>query len=276
MRERRAILLGLVACILFGVAYWPVFKILFAKWADSEEYSHAFLTLPIILYIAYQAKDKLIGLSPRFSWLGGGILGISSICYFFSLLTEVHTVIALSMYLTIVGALIFLFGIQALRVFFTPLLLLLMLIPFPDQLYIQLTFPLQLKVSQMSAAIVDWVGIPVFRAGNVLTIPEKSFEVIEACSGLRSVITLLTLSVIMGFFVLRQVWSKVILIAISVPVAIVVNLIRVVSIILLFHFFGLDLYQGTLHTLTGLVIFGLALAVLFWAGRILEFWENKK
>ena len=180
------------------------------------------------------------------------------------------------MYLTIVGALIFLFGIQALRVYFTPLLLLLMLIPFPDQLYIQLTFPLQLKVSQMSAAIVDWVGIPVFRAGNVLTIPEKSFEVIEACSGLRSVITLLTLSVIMGFFVLRQVPSKVILIAISVPVAIVVNLIRVVSIILLFHFFGLDLYQGTLHTLTGLVIFGLALAVLFLAGRILEFWENKK
>nr|WP_321465565.1 exosortase/archaeosortase family protein [uncultured Desulfobulbus sp.] len=276
MRERRAVLLGLVVCFLFGLAYWPVFEILFAKWSDSEEYSHAFLTLPIIFYIAFQANDKFSDSEPKFCWLGGILLGISSLSYFFSLLTEVHTVIALSMYLTVVGVLIFLFGIQSLRILFTPLLLLLMLIPFPDQLYIQLTFPLQLKVSQMSAAIVEWVGIPVYRAGNVLSIPEKSFEVIEACSGLRSVITLLTLSVIMGFFVLRQVWTKVVLVAISVPVAIFVNLIRVVAIILLFHFFGLDLYTGTLHTLTGLAIFSIALAVLFLVGRILEFWEIKK
>ena len=276
MRERRTLLLGLGACVLFMVAYWPVFDILFAKWADSEEYSHAFLTLPIIFYIASQSWNALIDTEPKYSWLGAVLLLVSSISYFFSLLTEVHTVIALSMYLTVLGSLVFLFGIQSLRILLTPLLLLLMLIPFPDQLYIQLTFPLQLKVSQMSATIVDWVGIPVHRAGNVLAIPEKSFEVIEACSGLRSVITLLTLSVVMGFFVLRQAWTKALLVLVSLPVAIIVNLIRVVAIILMFHYFGIDLYEGTMHTIAGLLIFSIALIALFLVGRVLESWELKK
>lgn len=276
IKDKRLIFLSFGALILFCLAYYPAFSILFSKWADSEEYSHAFLTLPIILYMAYQLKDRMMTSTPTLTSLGLIILFVSSSLYFFSLLTEVHTAIALSMYLTVLGAVIFLFGIHSLRVLFTPLLLLFMLIPFPDQFYIQLTFPLQLKVSQMSAAVVNWVGIPVFRTGNVLTIPEKSFEVIEACSGLRSVITLLTLSVIMGYFMLKRGWSKILLIAISIPVAIFVNLIRVIAIVLMFHFFRIDLYEGTLHTATGLFIFLIALATLFLFERILERWECEK
>jgi exosortase len=99
--------------------------------------------------------------------------------------------------------------------------------------------------------------------------------VVEACSGLRSVITLLTLSVVMGYFLLTRVSSKLLLVAASIPIAIFVNLIRVVAIVLLFHFFGLDLYEGTLHTVTGLLIFLIALATLFMLQRILERWEQK-
>lgn len=261
---------------LFLISYYPVFRILANKWADSEEYSHAFLTLPIILYMVYQNRKRVIETPTNFAPLGFTLLLFSSALYYFSLLTEVHTVIALAMYCTVVGTVAFLFGIHSLRVLFTPLLLLLMLIPFPDQMYIQLTFPLQLKVSQMSAAIVSLFDIPVFRTGNVLTIPEKSFEVVEACSGLRSVITLLTLSVIMGYFTLVRTTSKLILFALSLPVAIFVNLIRVVAIVLLFHFFRWDLYEGTLHTITGLSIFLIALGTLFMLQRMLEQWEQKK
>lgn len=268
--------LVLGALVLFIAAYYPVFKILVGKWADSEEYSHAFLTLPIILYMVYQNRKGVMKTSTTLAPLGFILLLFSSALYYFSLLTEVHTVIALAMYCTVIGAVVFLFGIHSLRVLFTPLLLLLMLIPFPDQLYIQLTFPLQLKVSQMSAAIVSLFDIPVFRTGNVLTIPEKSFEVVEACSGLRSVITLLTLSVIMGYFTLVRTTSRLILFALSLPVAIFVNLIRVVAIVLLFHFFRWDLYEGTLHTITGLSIFLIALGALFMLQRMLEKWEQKK
>ena len=268
--------LALGALVLFVVAYFPVFRILASKWAESEEYSHAFLTLPIILYMVYQNRRQVLETPATFTPLGLVTLLLASALYYFSLLTEVHTVIALAMYLTVLGTVVFLFGIRSLWVLFTPLLLLLMLIPFPDQLYIQLTFPLQLKVSQMSEAIISLFGIPVHRAGNVLTIPQKSFEVVEACSGLRSVITLLTLSVVMGYFLLVRTTSKLLLVAASIPVAIFVNLIRVVTIVLLFHSFGLDLYEGTLHTVTGLGIFLIALATLFLLQRILEQWEHKQ
>ena len=267
--------LALGALVLFVVAYFPVFRILAGKWAESEEYSHAFLTLPIILYMVYQNRHRVLETPATFTPLGLVTLLLASALYYFSLLTEVHTVIALAMYLTVLGTVVFLFGIRSVWVLFTPLLLLLMLIPFPDQLYIQLTFPLQLKVSQMSEAIIGLFGIPVHRAGNVLTIPQKSFEVVEACSGLRSVITLLTLSVVMGYFLLVRTTSKLLLVAASIPVAIFVNLIRVVTIVLLFHSFGLDLYEGTLHTVTGLLIFLIALATLFLLQRILEQWEHK-
>ena len=268
--------LALSALVLFLVAYFPVFRILAGKWAESEEYSHAFLTLPIILYMVYQNRQRVLETPATVTPLGLVTLLLASALYYFSLLTEVHTVIALAMYLTVLGAVVFLFGIRSVWVLFTPLLLLLMLIPFPDQLYIQLTFPLQLKVSQMSEAIISLFGIPVHRAGNVLTIPQKSFEVVEACSGLRSVITLLTLSVVMGYFLLVRTTSKLLLVAASIPVAIFVNLIRVVTIVLLFHSFGHDLYEGTLHTVTGLLIFLIALATLFLLQRILEQWEHKQ
>ena len=264
------------ALVLFLVAYFPVFRILAGKWAESEEYSHAFLTLPIILYMVYQNRHRVLETPATFTPLGLVTLLLGSALYSFSLLTEVHTVIALAMYLTVLGTVVFLFGIRSLWVLFTPLLLLLMLIPLPDQLYIQLTFPLQLKVSQMSEAIINLFGIPVHRAGNVLTIPQKSFEVVEACSGLRSVITLLTLSVVMGYFLLVRTTSKLLLVAASIPVAIFVNLIRVVVIVLAFYYFGLDLYEGTLHTVAGLGIFLIALVTLFLLQRILEQWEHKQ
>jgi exosortase len=245
------------------------------KWAESEEYSHAFLTLPIIVYMVYQKKHELAITPARFTTVGLAVLIFSAALYYFSLLTEVHTIIALAMYLTVVGTLLYLFGIKALAELLTPLLLFLMLIPFPDQLYIKLTSPLQFKVSQASAAILPLFDIPVFLAGNVITTPAKSFEVVEACSGLRSVITLLTMSVIMGYFLLRTVPAKVLLTVASIPIALLVNLIRVVLIVLVFHSYGLDLYEGTPHTITGLLLFLIGLSGLFALQRILELWEQK-
>lgn len=192
------------------------------------------------------------------------------------MLTQVHTIISLSMVLTLVGVLIYLFGIRTAWELFTPILLLLLLIPVPEQLYIKLTFPLQLKVSQVSEVIVGMFGVPVLREGNVMNIPGKSFEVVEACSGLRSIITLVTLSVVIGYFMLNRKVSKLVLLVASLPVSVFVNIIRVVAMILLFHVFRLDLTEGILHTITGLMIFSLALAVLLTFHKALESWETKQ
>jgi len=268
--KQRSTLLVLAALILFAAGYFPIFKTLANVWMESEEYSHAFLTLPIIGYMVWRQRAEMANTTIKYAGLGLLILSVSTPLFMFSLITNVRTVIALSMLMTIVGAMIYLGGLGTVKTLFTPILLLAMLIPVPEQLYIKLTFPLQLVVSQASEAIVRLFNIPIFRDGNVMTIPQKSFEVVEACSGLRSMITLLTLSVIMGYFILRRSVSKIVLVAASIPTAIMVNIIRVTCMILAFHYFQWDLTEGTMHTVTGLAIFVIALLILFILQKVLE------
>jgi len=271
----RVLFSGLLAFALFVVAYFPVFQILVGKWANSEEYSHAFLILPIILYMVWQKQEILQEIQKQCTYIGLILVVFSMAVYFFSLLTQVHTIISLAMFLTVLGALVYLFGTKSVPILFTPLLLLLLLIPVPDPLYIKLTFPLQLKVSQMSEFIVWMFGVPIFRQGNVMNIPTKSFEVVEACSGLRSMITLINLSIVMGYFMLERKTSKCILLFASIPIAVFVNVIRVSLMILLYYFFRLDLSEGILHTITEVAVFALALISLLCLNKILEIWEKK-
>ena len=266
-------ILALSAFALFMAGYFPVWQILVTKWAGSEEYSHAFLALPIILYMVWQKRGALRESQPRFAIFGLLLAIFASALYLFSLLTQVHTLIAMAMLLTMIGAIIYLAGAGAIKELATPLILFAMLIPVPEQLYTQLTFPLQLLVSQASEIIIRAFGITIFREGNIMHLPGKSFEVVAACSGLRSVVTLMTLSVIIGYFLLRNTSTKLILFAASIPTAILVNLIRIVVMVLLYHFFEVDLTEGTLHTVTGLAIFGIALLMMSVLQRVLEFWE---
>jgi exosortase A len=261
---------------LFVAGYFPAIHILVEKWVNSDEYTHAFITVPIILYMVWSRRASLQESQADNSSLGLLLVIFSTTLYLFSLLTRVHTLITFSMFLTIVGVVICLAGARAIREIAIPLLLLAMLIPVPEQLYTQLTFPLQLKVSQASEMIIRMFGVPLFREGNIMSIPEKSFEVVEACSGLRSVITLMTLSVIMGYFLLRNTSSKLLLVAGSIPAAVLANLLRIVVMVLLYHFFKLDVTEGALHTLGGMAVFVVALGILFIMQRALEFWEQRE
>jgi len=273
--NKKPIILALTALTLFVVAYLPVFQIIVKIWASSEEYSHAFLTVPIIIYMVWGKKSCLAEGQIRYSPFGLSLVVLAMAAYYFGMLSNVHTIIFLSMFVTIFGVLIYLAGVNGAKELFTPLLLLLILFPIPEQLYIKLTFPLQLKVSQASEIIVRFFGVSLLREGNIMNIPGKSFEVVEACSGLRSMITLLTLSFIMGYFMLKKNSSKLILVIVSIPTAIVVNIARVTVMILLFYFFRLDLAEGKLHTVTGITVFILALLILLIVQKLLEPWEKR-
>jgi len=262
--------LAFCTLLLFIAAYYPAMHILTKKWATSEEYGHAFLTIPIILHMAWLKRGELTASEPTYTSLGLTLILIATPLYIFALLTEIHTVITLSMMITLWGTLIYLSGIRSIRMLITPLLLLLFLIPVPTQLYIELTFPLQLMVSKISENIIRIFNVPIFREGNIMMVPGKSFEVAGACSGLRSLISLLTLSIIMGHYMLKKNTFKLLLIAASIPTAILVNIFRVVATVLLFNFFQLDLSEGIVHEATGLVVFILALLILFLSQKYLE------
>lgn len=274
-KNTNTIILASLVCVLFVAGYYPVFQILVEKWLTLEEYSHAFLILPIILYMVWDKRAVLVSDQVRYSSGGLVLVLFAALFYLFANLTQVHTIISLSMVLTVFGVLLYLAGINAVRELVTPLILLLLLIPVPEQLYIYLTFPLQIKVSQVSELVVGLTGVPVLREGNVMNIPTKSFEVVEACSGMRSIISLLSLSIIMGYFMLEAKVSKLLLLIASLPIAFLVNIIRVTAMILLFHFFKLDLTEGTLHTMTGVMVFCMAMVMLLLFHKVLEYWETK-
>lgn len=266
----RTYLLGVLALGLFTLAFWPAFSELLHLWMSSEDYSHAPITIPVIFFMFWAERNKLARLYHRYAPAGLVLVVISTTLYLFALLTQVNTLIFLSTYLSIIGITVYVGGPGAVKTLATPLLLLLLLIPVPQQLYAQATFPLQLIVSRASEAIVLLLDVPLFREGNVMRLPQKTLEVVEACSGLRSILILLSLSVIMGYFLLHRFRSKAFLFVASIPTAILVNILRIVSMILMFHFFNLDLTTGPTHSAAGILVLLTAIFILFMLQRILK------
>ena len=266
--------LWLGTILLFAIAYMPAFKILAERWAESEEYSHAFLVVPIILYMVYQKKN-LLPKSSNLStvpWTFPIIIFCS--LYFFSLLTEVHSVIFISMFISALFSIAYIYGISSIKLLFTPILLFLMIIPVPDQVIISITFPLQLLVSIISEIVIRFFDIAVIRNGNIIEITNKKFEIVEACSGLRSVITLITMSVIIGYFFLKNNFLKVYLLLAAVFVAIIVNIFRIVSMVIFFEYLKFDMSKDPVHSFLGIFVIIIAFMLLFSIKTVMEKWEK--
>jgi len=172
------------------------------------------------------------------------------------------------------GGVIYFYGFQMFKELLFPLFLMLFMIPVPSQIYATLTIPLQLFVSAVSAGAARILGIPVFREGNVISLPEYTLQVVEACSGLRSMIALLTLSAVFGYLTLRSNFLRTILFVTGIPAAIVVNIFRVLLMIAAFYYFQYDLTLGSVHTVFGVVIFILALAIIAGMKGLLSFWDT--
>jgi exosortase len=275
MKNKNITLLTLLAIGLFCIGYFPVFQVLARKWADSFDYTYAFFTVPVLVYMVWQRRDFFLE-SKDGGYFGLGCVVLSSLLYILSLQLQIPTFSSLFMLMTIASAFIYMAGIRVLKVLAIPLLLMLLLIPIPNQVYSMLTLPLQLKVSEISGLLLQQFSIPLLREGNVLSLPGKVFEVVEACSGIRSLMALCSLSLMLGYFSLRRNLSVLVLLASSLPIAIVVNIIRVVSLVLVYHFFRIDLAEGIAHTISSSVIFCISLVLLYLLQRILESWETKK
>jgi len=255
--------------------FYPAIVMLVGKWQASQDYSHAFFVIPIIGYMIWMKKDLLQ------KGKGGSTVGLllligSILSYLLALKIQIPTLIFLTMTGVIVCAMIYLAGFRVLRNFALPFLIFLMVIPVPNQVLSMGTASIQLWVSDVSANIVRLLSVPLLQEGNVLHIVDKSFQVVDACSGIRSLISMTTLSLIIGYFSLSTRTGFVLLFIFSIPVAIIVNLLRVVSMVLAYDFFKIDLTTGTPHTIVGLLLFAIGLVLLFSFQKVLELWETRK
>jgi exosortase len=146
-----------------------------------------------------------------------------------------------------------------------PLLALFFMIPVPEQLMVALTFPLQLLVTEASVWLASLIGIPIIHEGNVIVLPKGTFQVVQACSGLRSIMAMLTLGSFLAYLTLRSNIFRSLLVLLAIPIAIAANILRVFILIAAFHFLSIDLSAGAIHTALGVGVFGVSILLFLLA-----------
>ena len=258
----------------FIFSFQDVMLSLWRSWGSSEDYSHGFFIVPIALYIVWQKRRWLAGLQTHPSTAGGWYLAVLLTGSIVARYAEIVTLSSMFMVLTLASLILFVAGWEYLKELLFPLTLLFFMIPIPEQVYSALTVPLQLLVSHISVATAILLDIPTYREGNVIHLPGHTLEVVQACSGLRSLMSLITINLIMGYLFLRSTLLRSVMLVSALPLAILVNCLRVFITIIILHFFQFDLTDGSVHTLFGATMFLVALLLLNLIQKGLARWDR--
>jgi exosortase len=259
------ILSGLVLLL-----YAPVLKGLVSQWWSDSDYGHGFFVPLFSAYILWRQRERWMKTEIKPSNFGLLVmLGAIGLLLLGSLGADLFTS-RFSLLALLTGMILFLGGWKFLRAVSFPLCFLIFMIPLPQIIYNQITFPLQLLASRFATLWLDLVHVPVLRDGNVLVMSDYSLEVVEACSGIRSLMTLISLAVIYGYLLERRLWVRILLVVLMVPSAIVSNAIRIMGAGMMAHRFGPAAAEGFLHGFSGWVIFLVALLLLFAFHQILR------
>ena len=250
--------------------YAPVLRALAAQWSTDPDYSYGFFVPIFSAYILWLQRGRLVGTEVKPNNFGLLVM-IGAICLLFlgSLGAELFTS-RFSLLVLLSGMILFLAGWKVLRVASFPLGFLIFMIPIPAIIYNQITFPMQLLASRLASSWLELVQVPVLRNGNILVLSNYSLEVVEACSGIRSLMTLVSLAVAYGYLAEPRLWARCALALLMVPSAIVTNAIRVVIIGILAHRFGPATAEGFLHEFSGWLLFLFALVSLLLFHSILR------
>jgi len=264
-KERRSA--GLLWLLVLGglvvALYAPVLSRLVVQWWQDPDYGHGFLVPLFAGYVLWRERDRwqkvplqpsnwgLLGMAGAIGLLVVGTLGAELFVSRFSLLALLGSMI------------LYLAGWRMLRAVAFPLGCLLLMIPLPTLIYNQVTFPLQLLASRFAATCLEVVRVPVLREGNLLFLPNYTLEVVEACSGIRSLMSFVALAVVYGYWVESRRWLRVVLVLLVLPIAVISNGLRVVGTGLLTYSFGPEAAEGFFHLFSGWLIFLTALVMMF-------------
>ena len=267
---RRSLLaLGLVGSVALLV-YFPTLTSLVRQWSSDDNYSHGFLVAPFAVYFAWLRRRELASLPARPHWIGA-VVALGSLAVLLAGRLGAELFLArVSLIGLLTGTVLFLYGFGHLRVLAFPIAFLLLMIPLPAVVFNQLAFPLQLLASRAGETVLSLSGIPVLREGNILMLPTTTLEVVQACSGIRSLVSLLTLAIILGKLTEPRPWARVVLALLALPVAIAANAARVAGTGLAAEWISPRAAEGVFHEFSGWVMFIVAVALLLAGQRLLS------
>ena len=239
----------------FALLYRQVLVKLVMDWYNDDNYSHGFLIVPLALYFVWERRHKLRNIPLAPNAFGLVVVFGSIVVLIAGILGSELFLTRISILGTLVGVVLFLCGAGYLRALMFPLAFLLLMIPIPAIIFNQIAFPLQLLASRFGESAMGIANVPVLREGNVLILANTTLEVAEACSGIRSLVSLLTLAIVLGYFSDPRGWVRTLVALSSVPVAIVTNGFRVAGTGIAAHQFGAAAAEGFFHEFSGWLVF---------------------
>ena len=261
---------GVLLAAVFGYLYASVVPALVADWENDPDYSHGFLIPVLSAYFLWEKRHTFMALPVRPS-----VVGLCTLLGGIALLLVGHVgaelfLMRASMVVVLFGLTLYLGGWQYLRRMAFPLGFLLFMIPWPAIILNTVTFPLQLLAARLSTASLQLIDLPVYREGNVIFLPHTTLEVVEACSGIRSLVSLLALAVVFASVTQHHVWKIVLLVLSAIPIAIFTNALRIFGTGVLAHLYGIQTAEGFYHSFTGWLVFVMAFILLMGEGFILS------
>lgn len=264
--------------ILFCLIYTPVFPGMVSIWMDDPNYSHGFLVPLISLWFAWKRWPELKDCPVEPSGAGFILLLAGMMLLAGGLAIDELYTSRVSCIAILAGIIQVLFGSRVLRLLALPLCFLLFMVPLPYTLYDALALPLRGFVSILATGGLKLCGLPVLREGNMIILPNISLEVVEACSGMRSLVSLIALGTAYAFLLVKGTWRKVALIISTIPVAVFTNVLRVFITGVLARHFGAVAAEGFFHDFAGLAVFVVAMiltALIGWLLMKIPFHERE-
>jgi exosortase len=244
------------------------------QWATDENMGHGFFVPILAGYIAWHRRAELMAEPRKPNFFGLVVVILGGLLSFVATLGAELFSARLSFVVALFGTILYLGGTRWIKILLFPLVLLLFMIPIPAIIYSALTMKLQNLASELGEMLITLMGIPVLRQGNTLRIPSQVLDIAEACSGIRSLMTLLFLALVISYFMDKKVWMRWALLLATVPIAICANGVRVAVTAQLSEI-DLRLASGVYHEIEGYIVYVVALLALLGVHRLINVMARK-
>jgi exosortase D (VPLPA-CTERM-specific) len=269
---------GAALLLLVAWLYASILARLFLQWVGPHHdpnFEHGIFVPLFALFVLWQDRKRLQGITPAPSWAGLPLIWLSMSVLVLGVLGADIFLPRVSFLILLAGLIIMFLGWTFFRAVLFPLAFLILMIPVPALIINRITFPLQLLASKVASSLLEVVGVPVLRQGNMIVLASMPLDVAEACSGIRSLLSLVTLAIIYGYLIETRRWVRVVLALSAVPIAVAANSFRVFGTGLLVQHGYEDQAEGFYHALSGLLIFVVALIMLFGVHRLITLlWKS--
>jgi exosortase len=266
----------LLAVLLLWL-YLPTLTHLVAQWWHDPNFSHGFFVPFFAAFVVWQERPKLAAIKRCPSWSGLFVLIFGLFVLVIGQMGAELFLSRASLLIVLAGLIVLFLGWNFFRAVLFPWAFLVLMIPIPAIVFNQITFPLQLFASKVASTVLPWLGVPVLREGNVIVLPAMALEVADACSGIRSLMSLATLAVIYGYLMESRIRFRILLALAAIPIAVAANSLRVVGTGLLVQYWDPDRAQGFFHEFQGWLMFVASLGMLYLFHRlVLLVWPGQR